>query len=101
MGLMRKPLHQRRPIFDPMVRDALQADVRSRSKQPLLQILAESVVDGESDHERRNTGRNTGNGDSGDDADKRLPALGAEVAGGDEEFEAHEELAVDVRRRTL
>ena len=36
------------------------------------------------------TRRHSGNRDAGDDANKGLPPFGAQVAGRDEEFEAHE-----------
>jgi hypothetical protein len=64
--------------------------MRSRPQQPLLQILAESVVNGERDNEGRNPGCNSGNGDPGDDPNERLPPLGSQISGCNEEFEAHE-----------
>ena len=60
------------------------------SDEAILQILAKSVVDGQCDDERGYAGGYSGNRDAGDDADEGLAALGAQVAGRDEEFEAHE-----------
>ena len=65
--------------------------MRGRAQQPVLQVLAESVVDGERDDQRRHSGGDSGDGNAGDDANDRLAAFGAQVAGRDEEFEAHEE----------
>ncbi len=55
-----------------------------------MQVLAESVVDGEGDDEGGDSGGDSEDRDGSDDADESLAALGAEVAGRDEEFEAHE-----------
>src|ERR1700689_4951587 len=91
MRLFRKTIHERGPVFDAVVGDALQADVRRGAEQALLEVLAKSVGDGHGDHERGNAGGDAGDGDAGDDADEGLAALSAQVAGRDEEFEAHEE----------
>ncbi len=64
--------------------------MRGRAKEALLEVLAESVVDGESDDERGDAGSDADDRDAGDDPDESLAALGAEVTGCDEEFEAHE-----------
>src|SRR5579863_6766517 len=90
MLLFRKPLHQRRPILDAVIGDPLEANVRSRTEKTLLQILTESVVDGEGDDERSHSGGDSDDGDTGDDPDECLTALGAEIAGRDKEFESHE-----------
>ena len=49
-------------------------------EQPVLKILAESVVDRQCDDQGRHSSRNPSNGDGRDDAYERLPALGAQVA---------------------
>ena len=59
------------------------------SEKAGLQVLAKSVVDGEGDDEGSDPGGDSEDGDGGDDADESLPALGAEIAGCDEEFKAH------------
>ena len=65
--------------------------MRGRAQQAVLQVLTESVVDGKSDYQRCHSGGDSGNGDPGNDANDSLAALGAQITGGDEEFEAHEE----------
>ena len=70
--------------------------MRRRAEKALLQILAESVVDGERDDERSYACGNSNDGDAGDDPDERLPPFGAQVARSDEEFESHEKQASDL-----
>ncbi len=94
MRLFGKALEQRRPILDAVVGYAQQADVRSGSDEALLQVLAKAVVDGQRDDERSHARRYSDNRDAGDDADESLAALGAQVAGRDEEFKAHAENSV-------
>ena len=89
MRLFGKTFEQRRPIFDAVVGYAQQADMRGGSDEAILQILAKAVVDGECDDERSDARGYSDNRDAGDDADEGLPALGAQVAGRDEEFKAH------------
>src|ERR1700686_5044779 len=91
MRLLRKTLHERGPVLDAVVGDALQTDVRRGAQQALLQVLAKAVGDGHRDHEGRYACGYSSDGDTGDDADEGLAALGAQIAGRDEEFEAHEE----------
>ena len=90
-GCFGEAVHERGPVLDAVVGDALQADVRRGAKQALLQVLAKAVGDGHGDDEGGDTGGDSCDGDAGDDADEGLAALGAQVAGRDEEFEAHEE----------
>src|SRR5258706_15412433 len=90
MRLFRQPIKQRRPIPDAVVGDPEQADVRRGSDEALLQILAKAVVDGERNDERGHTRSYPDNRDASNDPNKRLPPFGAQVAGRDEEFEAHE-----------
>ncbi len=87
--LFRKSIEQRRPILNAVVGYAKQADVRGRSDQSLLQILTKAIIDRERDDKRSHARRYPYNRNAGDDADKRLTALGAQVAGRDEEFKAH------------
>ena len=82
-------IHQRAPVLDAVALDAQQIDMRSRTQQPILQVLAESVVDGQRDHERSYSRSYSRDRDAGDDANHGLAPFGAEVAGGDEEFKAH------------
>ena len=89
MGLFGEAIEERRPVFDAVVGDAEEADVGGGSDEALLQVLAKAVVDGEGDDEGSHAGGYSDNRDAGDDADKRLAALGAQVAGRDEEFKAH------------
>ena len=91
MRLLRQAVHQGRPVLDPIIRNALQADMRGRPQQPLLQVLPKPVVDGQRDDERSHPRRHPGDGNPRDDPNKRLPAFGAQVTSRDEEFEAHEE----------
>ena len=61
--------------------------------ETLLQVAAHTVRDGERDDEGGHTGGDADDGDCGDKAydtaGTALAAACAEVAGGDEEFEAH------------
>ncbi len=93
VGLVGEAVHERGPVVNAVIGDALQADVGSRTEQTLLEVLAKSVGDGHGDHERSHAGSDTGDGDAGDDADEGLAAFGAQVAGRDEEFEAHGEVS--------
>jgi hypothetical protein len=88
--LFGEAIEERRPILDAVVGHAQQADVRCGSDEAFLQVLAKAVVDGERDDERGYACGHSDYRDAGDDADKGLAALGAKVAGRDEEFEAHE-----------
>ena len=81
------------PVLDAVALDAQEVDVRRRAEKALLEVLAESVVDGERDDERGDAGGDTEDGDAGDDADEGLTTFGAQVSGCDEEFEAHGELS--------
>ena len=90
MRLRRQLFEQRTPIVDAVAFDAQQTDVRCRAEQPRLQVLAESVIDGQRDDERSDARSYSQHGNSGDDADKRLAAFGAQITGCDEEFEAHQ-----------
>ena len=91
MRLFGEPIHQRRPVLDAVVGNALQADVGSGAQQALLQVLAKAIGDRHRDYERGHARGNANDGNAGDDADEGLPSFGAQVAGRDEEFEAHEE----------
>ena len=91
MRLFGKALQQRRPILDAVVGYAQEAYVRSGSDEALLQVLAKAVVDGQRDDERSHARGYSDDRNAGDDADERLAALGAQVAGRDEEFKAHAE----------
>src|ERR1700680_1210580 len=90
MRLLRKTVQHRRPILDAIVRDAHQADVRSRTQQTLLQVLANPVVDGQRHNQRSYTRRHPRNRDARDNADKGLAPLGTQVSASDKEFKAHE-----------
>ena len=91
MRLLRQPIHQSRPVPNPIIRDPLQTDMRSRPQQPLLQILPKPVIDGQSHDQRSHSRRHSNNRDARDDPNKRLPPLGAQIASRDEKFKAHEE----------
>jgi hypothetical protein len=64
--------------------------VRGLTQETILQVLTESIVDGECHDERGHSGGNSKDGNAGDHADDGLPSFCSEVAGRDEEFEAHE-----------
>ncbi len=91
MRLFGKAVEQRRPILDAVVGYAQKADMRGGPDEALLQVLAKAVVDGESDDERSHARGYSDDRNAGDDADESLAALGAQVAGRDEEFKAHAE----------
>jgi hypothetical protein len=99
MRLLRQAVHERGPVFDAVVGDALQGDVRRGSQQALLEVLTKSVIDSEGDDERGDSGSDSDNGDAGDDADESLAPFRTEIAAGYEKFKAHEEVsAVSYRR---
>src|SRR5882762_950200 len=58
-------------------------------EQSLLQVLPKAIVDRERNNQRSYTGRDTSNRNAGNDADKSLASFRSEIAGCDEEFEAH------------
>ncbi len=91
MRLLRQPVHKCRPLFNSVVGNPLQADMRSRTQEPLLQILTKAVVDSQRHDQRRHARSNSDHGNAGDDADKRLPPFGAQIAGRNKKFEAHGE----------
>jgi hypothetical protein len=57
-----------------------------------LQVLAESIVDGERNHERSDSGGNSGDRNPRDYANDGLLALGAKISGCNKKFEAHGEV---------
>lgn len=61
----------------------------SRAQQAVLKVLPEAIVDGESNDERSHARRHSDDGNDRNQSDNRLAAFGAEIAGGDEEFETH------------
>ena len=63
-----------------------QHHVRGCAQQTALQRSAESVVDGDSDHQRHDAGSHADNRDHSDDRNNRLLALGAQIAAGDKQF---------------
>ena len=87
--LLLQSRQQRLPVADAVALDAQQVDVRSRAQQPVLQVLAKAVVDGQRDDERGDARRHSDDGDDGDDADDGLPPLGPQIARRYEEFELH------------
>ena len=90
MRLLREAVHERGPVLDAVVGNALQADVRRGTQQPLLQVLTKAVGDGHGDHQGGHACGDSGDGNTGNDADEGLAAFGAQVAGRDEKFEVHE-----------
>ena len=52
MRLLAEPVHQRLPVLDAIALRPQNIHVGSRTQQPVLQILAEAVVDGERNDER-------------------------------------------------
>ena len=89
--LLLQARQQRLPVANAVAFHAQQIDVRGRAEQPVLQVLAESVVDGQRDDERSNASRDSDDGDYGDDANDGLPPFGPQVARRYEEFELHTE----------
>ena len=78
------------PILDPIALDPQQIDVRGRAEQPILKILAKSVIDRQCYDERSDACRNPGDRNPCNDADDSLTPFGAEITRGDKEFKAHE-----------
>src|SRR5271165_2371123 len=87
--LFGKTFEERRPIFDAIVGDAEQADVRGGSDEALLQVLAKSIVNGEGDDERGDTGGDSEDGDAGDDADEGLTSLRTQISSCDKQLKPH------------
>ena len=77
------------PILDAVTLHAQEIDVGSRPEQAVLQVLAKAVVDSQRNDERSHARSDAQNGNDRDQADNGLAPFGTEVAGGDEEFEAH------------
>jgi hypothetical protein len=63
--------------------------VGSGTEQAILQVLTKAIVNGECDDEGSNSGSDSKDGNSRDDANESLAALGAQVSGSDEEFKSH------------
>lgn len=89
MGLLLHLLQQGPPVANSVPLRTLQADVRRGCEQAILQVLAKAIGDGESNDERRDTGRHSDYGDRCDNAYNRLATFGAQVARGNEELEGH------------
>ena len=68
---------------------AQQVDVGCRTEQPVLQVLAKAVIDGQRDDEGGDAGRDSNNRNDGDDADNGLATLGSEISRGNEKFKLH------------
>jgi hypothetical protein len=88
--LLTKTIEKRGPTFDAVIGYAEKADVRTGSDKALLKVLAKSIVNGECDNERSDPGSDADNRNAGNDADESLAALGTQVPGRNEKFEAHE-----------
>src|SRR5579863_708663 len=86
--LFRQPVHERTPVADPVTLNAQQIDVRSRAEQAVLEILAKSIVDGESDDKRGDSGSHSGDGDASDYANDGLAPFGAQISGRNKKFKS-------------
>ena len=85
-------LHARQqlgPVADAIGLHAHEVHVSGGAQQALLQILAESVVDGQRDDERSHAGGHANHRNRGNHADDGLAALGPQVAAGNEKLELH------------
>jgi hypothetical protein len=72
--------------------NAQQIDVRSRAEQAVLEVLAKSIVDGESDDKRGDSGSDSGDGDASDYANDGLAPFGAQISGRNKKFKSHRTL---------
>ena len=63
--------------------------MRGRAQQTCLQVAPHAVGDGQRENERRHARRDAEHGDAGDQPNDGLPALGTQVAQGDERFKSH------------
>ena len=77
MRLVTQAIEQRGPVLDAVTLHAQQTDVRGRAEQTLLQVLAEAVIDRKRNDQRGYASGHSEDGDRGDHANERLPALGA------------------------
>ena len=88
-GSLLQPRRERAPVADAVAGHAHQLHMSRRAQQPVLQIAAHAVGDGEGNDQRSYTGGHAGDGDDRDDAHDRLAALGPQIAHGDKKLEAH------------
>ncbi len=89
MRLLLQLGQQRLPVADAVGFHPQQVDVRRGAQQPVLKVLAESVIDGQRDDERGHACRDSYDRDDGDDANDGLAAFGPEIPRGNKEFELH------------
>ena len=89
MGHVAQAIEQRTPVANAVGLDAHQLDVRGGAQQPVLQVAAHAVGDGESDDQRGHACGYAGDGDGGDHAHHGLPPLGFQVARRQKKFKSH------------
>ncbi len=77
--LLLQSREQRLPIANTIALHPQQVDVRRRTQQAVLQVLAKPVVDGQRDDQRRDARRHSNNRDHGDDPDDGLPPFGPQI----------------------
>src|SRR5271157_5679293 len=82
---------QRLPVADSVGFDAQQIDVGCGTEETVLQVLAKSVINGQRDDERGDTGRDSNNRNDSNDSDYGLAALGPQIPRGNKEFKLHRE----------
>jgi hypothetical protein len=85
------------PVANAVGLNAHELDVGAGAEETVLNVEAHAVGDGEGDDERGDSGGDAGHGDGSDHADHGLAALGAEIAGGKKELEAHKSEGSGVR----
>jgi hypothetical protein len=89
VGQLLQPLSERAPVADAIAGNPHQLHVSRGTQQPVLQIAAHTVSNGEGDNQRCDTRRHTDDRNHGDHANDRLAALRSQVAHGDKKLEAH------------
>ncbi len=77
------------PTTDSIAGHAHQLHMSGRAQQPVLQIPAHAVGDGQGNDQRCYTCGHTGYGNNGNNAHHRLAALGPQITHGDKKLEAH------------
>jgi hypothetical protein len=89
VGKLTETSNEGTPVADAVGLDTHELDVGAGAEEAVLNVAAHAIGDGEGDDEGGDSGGDASDGDGGNDTDHGLTAFGAEVAGGEEELEAH------------
>src|SRR5947209_15182838 len=87
MGLLLQPGNKTLPVADTARLDTLEVHMRSGAEQTVLEVLAETVVDGQRNNERSHARSHADDRNNGNYADYGLAAFGPKVTRGNKKFE--------------